>query len=505
MALLIALDIGTSTLKIALFAADGRLLALARRETPLFITGDRVEHDALACWKLVAEGLREVVLTTGVKPDEVLGISIASQGQTFLPVDRDGKPLSRAVVWMDQRAAKERDEILNFFGQEEVYRHTGLSALTPGNASCVLAWLRKNDPETYHKTHRFLHISDYIIYRLANRFIGEAPVYSSMGVYDLVTGGWWASMLDFLELPAGKLPDLLEPGVEVGRLTQEAARATGLCESTRVVSGALDVSATALGSNTLTDEQLALCLGTTMQTNLTMDRFKIVPDRPLVWFFKHVLPHAYVGVLWRETAGFTLRWFRDHFYQHDVRYAGLPGDQIYTGMTDAAAQVPPGSAGLVVLPHLQGTQIPESRPEFRGIFFGITPYHRKEHFVRAILEGVGYSLRENIEIYADLGWECREIRVTGGGAKSKLWNQINADITGRPQCLLRCDEAAALGAAILVSIGTGVYSSLSEACEQMVRPAGVIYPNPDNQAVYEEGYQLYQQVYQRTRDLFVRQ
>jgi sugar (pentulose or hexulose) kinase len=502
LSLLIALDIGTSMIKVALFAEDGRLLALASRESPIFSNGVHIEHDALACWNLVVEGIREVVLTTDVDPDEVLGVSVASQGQTFLPVDIDGKPLTRAIVWLDQRAREERSETVNLFGQEEIYRRTGLPTLTPGNTCCALLWLRKNKPKVYKHTHKFLHISDYIIYRFTNRFVGEVPIYSCMGIYDLISGGWWLSMLDFIELSTDKLPDLIEPGVGVGRLAPEAARETGLCVNTLVVSGTLDVTATALGSNTLRDKQLALSLGTTMQTNLTMDQFKITPDRFLVWFFKHILPQAYVGVLWRETAGFTLRWFRDHFYQHEACHANLAGNEVYDMMTDAAAKVPPGSEGLLVLPHLRGTQIPESCPEFKGIFFGITPAHQKEHFVRAILEGIGYSLRENIEIYVDLGWDCREIWATGGGAKSRLWNQINADITGRPQYLLQCNEAASLGAAILASIGTGIHSNVFEACERMVKPSGGIQPDPDNQAVYESGYQLYKKVYQRSKDLF---
>lgn len=489
-------------IKIALFDQNGRLLALASRESPVISDGIHVEHDAVACWNLVAEGIREVIFTADVLAGDVRAISIASQGQTFLPVAADGKPLGRAIAWLDQRAVEERDEIAGFFGQEEIYRRTGLPTLTPGNTSCVLLWLCKNKPKIYRNTHKFLHISDYIIYRFTDRFVGEVPIYSCMGIYDLISGGWWLSMLDFIELSTDKLPDLIEPGVGVGKLTPKAARETGLCVNTLVVSGTLDVTATALGSNTLRDKQLALSLGTTMQTNLTMDQFKISPDRFLVWFFKHILPQAYVGVLWRETAGFTLRWFRDRFYQHEARHGNFTSNKVYDMMADAAEKVPPGSEGLLVLPHLRGTQIPESCPEFKGIFFGITPAHQKGHFVRAILEGVGYSLRENIEIYADLGWDCREIWATGGGAKSRLWNQINADITGRPQYLLQCNEAASLGAAILASIGTGIHSNVFEACERMVKPRGAIQPDPDNQAVYESGYQLYQKVYQRSKDLF---
>jgi len=269
-----------------------------------------------------------------------------------------------------------------------------------------------------------------------------------------------------------------------------------------VISGTLDVSATALGSNALTSNRLALSLGTTMQTNLTMRQFKFPSDNLLVWIFGHVLPEAYVGVLWRETAGLTLRWFRDVFCSDEIQLARSSGANAYDLMTEAAAKIPPGSDGLMILPHLHGTQLPESSPDFRGIFYGISSTHEKAHFIRATLEGVGYTLRENIEIFAELGWQCDEIWPTGGGAKSCLWNQINADITGYPQHLVRCHEAASLGAAILASLGVGLYKDAYEACNQMVHPAGIVQPNLKNRKVYDDGYHLYKKLYQSTKDLF---
>jgi len=501
--LFIALDIGTSTIKISLFDEKGNLLALTNKESPLYIDNNIVEHDAESCWQQVINGIREVVSIAEAPIHNVIGLSIASQGQTFLPVDKNGNPMRRAIVWLDKRAIPEKESIWQNFGQDELYRHTGLPTLTPGNMACVLLWLRNNEPEIFLSAYKFLHISDFIVYKLTRRFVAEIPVYSCMGIFDITIGDWWSQMLDFINLTTDQLPYLINSGVSVSRLSHEAAQITGLSTDTIVVSGTLDVSATVLGSNTLSSDRIALSLGTTLQTNLTIRQFNPNPARYLLWIFGHVIPRAHVGVLWRETAGFTLRWFRDMFCAQEKRLAAQIDKDIYDLLTELAADKPPGSDKLLVLPHLQGTQLPESYPGFRGIFYGVSPNHDKGHFIRAILEGVGYTLRENIEIYNQMGLPCKEVWATGGGAKSQLWNQINADITGCPQFLLKCNEASSLGAAILAAVGTGVYTNINEACDQMVQPAGVCLPNHNNRNVYESGYQLYKKLYQQTKVLFI--
>jgi xylulokinase len=265
----------------------------------------------------------------------------------------------------------------------------------------------------------------------------------------------------------------------------------------------LDVAATALGSNAWTEERVALSLGTTMQTNVTVHEFPQWSSRYPLWIFSHVVPRAYIAVVWHATAGFTLRWFRDTFCELEVQDAQATGQDVYDILTRLAESAPPGSEGLLVLPHLQGTQLPDLQPGFRGVFFGISPSHTKGHFIRAILEGVAYALRENLEIFEKMGITCRELWATGGGTKSTLWNQINADVTGRPQYLLKCNEASSLGAAILAASGSGIYGNILEACTQMVQSAEVIYPNPENFDVYEKGYRLYKDLFQETKTLFI--
>jgi xylulokinase len=500
--LFLALDLGTTVIKVGLFDAEGNLIALSRREYPLVTNGPFVEVDTETCWHQIVAGIRDVLSTSGALPGEVIGLSISSQGQTFLPVDRNGHPLGRAMVWLDRRATAEADSIRAALDPETLYRHTGLPDIGPGLMACNLLWLRRHEPELFQQAHRFLHIGDHFLHRFTHRFVAEKSLNSGTGLYDIITGTWWTLMADLVGLSAGQLSELVPSGLPIGRLTPVAAQETGLSPDTVAISGTIDVVATALGSNALSNEHIALSLGTTMQTNVTLSERLYDLDRKLLWICEHALPGSFLGVLWRETAGLTLRWFRDVFCAKERHVAEATGQDAYDLLTRMAGTVPPGADGLLILPYLQGNRLPESIPGFRGIFFGISPSHNKGHFVRAILEGVAYALRENLEFLTQMGIPWRELCPTGGGAKSQLWNQINADVTGYPLRLVKCSEASLLGAAILAAIGTGIYPDAFEACNQMVQAAGMVYPNSNNRPAYEKGYQRFQSLYEQTKELF---
>lgn len=502
MPLFLALDLGTTVIKVGLFDAEGNLIALSRREYPLVTNGSFVEVDTEICWHEIVTGIRDILSTSGAPPGEVLGLSISSQGQTFLPVDRNGHPLGRAMVWLDRRATAEADSIRAAFDPETLYRHTGLPGIEPGLMACKLLWLRRHEPALFQQAQRFPHIGDYFLYRFTNRFVAEKSLNSGTGLYDIITGTWWTLMTDLVGLSADQLSELVPSGLPIGRLAPVAAQETGLSPDTVAVSGTIDVVATALGSNALSNERIALSLGTTMQTNVTLSERLYDLDRKLLWICEHALPGSFLGVLWRKTAGSTLRWFRDAFCAKECHVAEATGQAVYDLLTRMAGTVPPGADGLLVLPYLCGKRIPKAIPDFRGIFFGISPSHKKGHFVRAILEGVAYALRENLEFLTQMGISCRELCPTGGGARSPLWNQINADVTGYPLRLVKCTEASALGAAILAATGTEMYPSAFEACDQMVQSTDMVYPNLNNRLVYEEGYQRFERLYEQAKELF---
>ena len=497
----LCVDLGTSTIKTGVVSDTGELLALVSCESPIIIDGDQVELEADACWDVVVSSIREVLQKKEVSPSNVGGLSITCQGQTFVPLDEHLRPMRRAILWLDQRAKAERDEILKQFDPSVLYEHTGLPHLTPGVMLCVMRWIQKNEPQIYKTACIWVHIADYILYRLTGQIIGERSIYYCSGLYDIEVDGWWEEMLAFIDLSASKLPELYHSAVSFSTLSPEAAIATGLTQRTKVVSGTLDVIASILGAGVVSDDKVLLDLGTTMKTMMTIFERESLLAEHLVWIFGHVIKGANVGVLWRETAGFSLRWFRNNFCQEETRAALKEGLDPYDRILSKVADVLPGADGLLFLPHLLGTRVPASYPNAKGVFWGITPNHTKAHFLRAILEGNAYALRENLEIMKSLGFNCNEIIATGGGTRSQLWNQINADVTGLPLNMLKSSESSLIGAGIVAACGTGCFSSIDEACSTMVKRSHVIVPNPDLASVYEEGYQFSKKVFHANANL----
>jgi xylulokinase len=494
----LSIDLGTSTIKTGIVSETGEMLGLAQRESPIIMQGKWVEFDVEKGWQRVVSSIHDALKISSVNPAEVGGLSITCQGQTFVPLDAHCQPLRNAIVWLDQRATKERDEILAAFSDDQIYLHTGLTHLSPGVMICCLGWMQRNEPEIYQQARYFVHIADYIQYRLSGKLIAERSIYYCSGLYDIATDTWWAEMLAYLDLSPAKLPILVDSPVSISALTSQAANEMGLSQKTLAVSGNLDVVASVLGSGSIEADKVILNLGTTMQTMMTIfDRNLLLPKRK-VGIFGHVLAGANVGVLWRETAGFSLRWFRDAFCKEEIRLADESGLDVYDVILSKAEKIPAGSDGLLFLPHLQGTMLPESHPEARGVYWGISPTHTKAHFGRAILEGNAYALRENLEIFNQLGVTCSEIIATGGATRSRLWNQINADVTGISLHLLKCNDSSVLGAAILAACGAGLYASIEEGCQMMVHRAGLVAPDPTPRMVYDEGYRRYKALFQAT-------
>jgi sugar (pentulose or hexulose) kinase len=497
----LSIDLGTSTIKTGLVSEAGEMLGLVQRESPISLQGNLVEFSLEEGWRRVVSSIREVVKISGVNPLEIGGLSVTCQGQTFVALDGHYRPMRNAIVWLDRRAVKERDEILATFQENRIYNHTGIVLLSPGMMICCLGWMRSNEPEIYQQARYFVHIADYIIYRLSGQLIAERAIYYCSGLYDITADTWWMDMFDYLDLSPSKLPPLFDSPIPISTLTPQAAHETGLNQKTQVVSGALDVVASVVGAGAITEDKVMLNLGSTMQTMMTIFDLKQLLPKRKVSIFGHVLVGANVGVLWRETAGFSLRWFRDAFCGEEMKIAAETGINVYDLILSSAEKIPAGSDGLLFLPNLQGTMLPESHPEARGVSWGISPSHTKAHFVRAILEGNAYMLRENLEIMKQLGFIFSEIIATGGGTRNRLWNQINADVTGISLQLLKCNDSSVLGAAIFAACGTGLYASIAEGCLRMVHKANLVTPDPFPRPVYDEGYRCYKTLFQVTTSL----
>jgi len=502
MAVFLGLDAGTTSLKAALFDSDGHLLAIDSQEYQLITPSPAVaELDAETYWQACCNAVRNVVMHSGVGDEEIAALAISSQGETLIPVDREGIPTRRAIVWLDNRAVEEARLVGREFDIEEVYRVTGQPEITPTWPACKILWIKRNEPEVFTRTAKFLLLEDYLLYRLTGRFVTECALQTSSLMLDIRNKCWWEPMLNFIGITADRLGDLMGPGEVVGPLSEVGAEGTGLSTRTVAVTGAMDQAVGAVGAGNIAPGVVTETTGGALAILVTLERPLFDPKRRLPCHC-HARRDAYCLLPWGQTAGMALRWFRDRFYHLEMQVARDSGLDAYDLMTQAASQVSAGADGLVFLPHLMGAACPEFDPSAKGVFYGLTLKHTKAHFVRAIMESVAYMLKKNLDIVEELGVTVTGIRSMGGGARSELWLKIKADVLQKPVTAVKVEEAACLGAALMAAVAAGFFSTLEEGVSRMVRLGETIEPSSDHYGVYQERYAQYLELYERLSPMF---
>ena len=484
--LLLAVDLGTTAIKVALFDAEGTLLALANHEYRLITPSDGVvELPGPVYWETTVRGIHDVLAETAVEPGRIAGVGISSQGETFVPLDADGQELRNAIVWLDARASDEAGEIGAAFPIEECHRITGLNDVSPLWMAAKIMWLKRHEPDVFARAAKFPLVHDYIIYKLTGQAVTQGPVSCTTGFFDLTNYAWWDAMLDFVGIGSERLSELRHSGEVAGAVTSEAAAATGLEAGTPIVTGAMDQMAAAVGAGNVAAGTITASIGTALAIVATMD--EIVLDPQLRMFSgPSAVRDKYILLPYAQTAAMALKWFRDVFMQED-----------YDALAKLAQEAPPGSDGLVMLPHLTGSTCPDSNPNARGAFVGLSLSHSRAHFVRAVMESVAFMLREIVEMLDDLGIPTTEVRAMGGGAKSPFWLQMMADVLQQPVAVPECTEAACLGAAILAGAATNVYPSATVGAEKAVKITHRYDSNPAPAAAYATAYEAYREVYRK--------
>jgi len=502
MDLFLGIDAGTTSMKAAIFDLDGHMLGMDLQEYHLETPGPSlVELDAETYWRACCRAVSKVIDKSSIKAGEIVALSISCQGETLIPVDEGGAPTRKAIVWLDNRAVEEARLIGAAFEIEEAYHITGQPEVAPTWPACKILWIRRNEPEVFERTTRFLLLEDYLLYRLTGQLVAEHSLQASSFMLDIRDGVWWEPMLDFVGISADRLGRLIPPGQVVGPIGKDAQRATGLSGKTVAVSGAIDQVMGAVGAGNVAPGVATEMTGGALAILATLDRPLFDPQRRVPCHI-HARRDIYCLLPWAQTAGMALRWFRDQFFQLETQVAQDGGLDSYDLMTGAAARVPPGSDGLIVLPHLEGAACPEFNPSARAVFYGATLRHTRAHFVRGILEAVAYMLRKNLDIAQELGILVKEVRSIGGGARSDLWLQIKADVLQKPIKTVKVDEVACLGAAIVAAVATGSFATLVEGCSHMVRLRHTVRPNPDHREVYDQGYAQYLELYERLATMF---
>ncbi len=426
--------------------------------------------------------MRAALATAGVDPASVRAISVSSQGETTITLDAGGKPLRPALVWLDNRSAPQAQRLAAQFDSQTVYETTGITEILPTWTACKILWIKENEPEIFARARKFLLVKDYLVYRLSGEYTTEGSIACTTLLYDICRHRWWDEMLAAVGISSDHLPAITAPGGIAGTLSAETAALLGMGADTLVVNGGMDQATGAIGAGSVSSDIISETTGAAMAVQVTTP----LPDLrsgERIALYAHSLPGLYLYVPTLPTGGMSFKWFRDAFGVAEMQAAAASGQDAYDLLTALAATAPPGSDGLVMLPYLMGSLSPEENPAARGVFSGFTLRHTRAHFVRAILEGVAFNLRHNMDVLGKAGLHFSELRSSGGGARSRLWSQIKADVCGLPVVTLANAEAALLGDAILAAAACGMYSSAAEACAQMVAIETRILPGEAQRGV----------------------
>jgi xylulokinase len=492
---LLTLDVGTTAVKIGLFLENLTPLAFVINEY-LLITpqSDVVEMDPDVYWKNTVQGIREVLKKTGTLMEEVACITCTTQGETFVPVGADGRHLYNAIVWLDSRAKEEAELIAKRYNPEIFYKKTGLPEV---NAYCPIAkllWLKNKYPKVYENAEKILLLEDYLIFRFCGEYATNPALMCSTGYFDIIENQTWHEALEAFGLDTSKIPPVYPCGTIVGSLSEKTATELGLKTDTKIVTGAMDQVASAIGSGNIEEGILQDSTGTCLAVAATATKLELGRWSP-VTVYSHGVEGKYLLIMISQTAGIILKWFRNEFCRDIVAACG---DAAFQEMSVLAASVPPLSKGVSLYPHFTGVQMPKPDELARGVFFGIGLDAGRECFIRAIMEGVGYMLRESIEL---MRLNPEHIISLGGGSKSDVWCQIKADILGKKIAVMKTEESASLGAAMLGGVACGLFKDIKDAAA-MLEQKKEYFPEKNACRLYEKGYARYQMLYESFKPLY---
>jgi xylulokinase len=483
--LTLGVDIGTSSLKLgAVDAASGQFAGWAGSEYALIHPQPGwSELDAENYWRAFAESLAELGKTVDLK--QIRAISVSAQGQTFMPLDADGRALQNAWTWIDSRSARQADELNETFTSEKIFKLTGCESLSSGSLAPMLKYLRENDPQTFSRTWKFLITSSYLTWRLTGRTVIDENQAAMTGMYDWHRKKWWPEMLDAVGVDESRLPEVLPSAAAVGTIQPKVAEELGLSADLLVVTGANDQTANAVGAGLIEEGNALVVLGTALVV------FNVLENgaQPLslgIWS-PYPIPGRSYQLGYTNSGCGTLDWAKNL----------LAPDLDYPELFSQADGVSPGSEGVTCLIDLDGRA--GFNGEYRGMFAGLSRKTSRASMLRSVLEGIACSVRELGE---DMGWNLQGkiVRTVGGGARSDLWMQIHADILNCTIQRLDHDQSGVVGGAIMAAVGAGLFPSCESAISQCVRFAKTF--TPKNAPAYETIYQRFKKLRTAGNDFY---
>ncbi len=488
----LGIDVSTTSVKALLIDEAGRVVDIASKEQdfqtprPLW-----TEQEPEIWWQNTIAAIRRVIGAAKIRPDEIRALGLTGQMHGLVLLDRDGQVLRPAILWNDQRTGEQCREIEERIGRKELIHLTGNVAL-PGFTAPKLLWVAENEPDIYDRIAHVLLPKDYVRYRLTGAFASDCSDAAGTLLLDIHRRDWSDTVCERLGVAREWLPRVHEGPEISGEVAAGVAETVGLHKGTLVAAGGGDQAAQAVGVGAVEEGVWALTLGTSGIIFAPTTRPPVGTEGSL-HLFCHAVPQMWHAMGVTLSAGGSLKWLRD------VLAPGTDYDELLDSVESAAA----GSEGLLFLPYLTGERTPHADPLARGAFVGLTLRHGKAHLVRAVLEGVGYGLRDSLELIRSVGGlKLKQLRASGGGTRNATWRQILADILGQELTGVDVVEGAAYGAALLAGVCAGNWPDVRDACERCVRTTSRTNPNKGDADYYERGYEVYKGLYANLKGTF---
>lgn len=497
----IGCDIGSQSVKAILLSVGGQLVGEASSGYSIDYPRPTWAEQPADYWiTALCTSIRQLLQDTKAPPESIGAIGLAAQVDGVVAIDRKGKPLRPAIIWMDRRAVDQCRIAEQAGDPKRIFQISGLN-LDASHVAPKIRWLRDQEPDVYSRSSHFLLAGSYVAYVLTGELAVDYSNASSSLLMDVRQREWSQELCELFDIPPSSLA-LIQPATTVlGHLRKEMAKQLGLSPKTLVVLGSGDEHAACLGAG-VARTGIACDIAGTAEPVCAASKIPAFDPTGLLETHCHADPDLWLLENPGFVSGANYRWFRDQFAQAEVLEAKQSQQDVYELLNNLAASIPPGSDGLILLPCLMGAMTPTWNAFARGTYFGFTLAHTRAHFVRALLEASGYAVRDLTDQMRNLGLPLEQIRVVGGGARSKLWNQIKADVTGLPIAVPQAIETTGLGAGMLALVGSGVVPSLDQAADQVVHIKEILEPDPNAQQRYEDIYQLYRLTYNALLPVF---
>jgi len=492
---LAGIDVGTTGTRCSIYNFKGKRLSSEYLEYPsIYPQPGWVEQDISFMIERCMEACRDTIKASGIKPEQIASIGFSTQRSVTCPVDADGNPVRDMISWQDARTGAEVEDMRKLISDEEYYTLSGLPMGTTWILSKIL-WMRKNEPELFSKTAKVVQNQDIVLRAFgADDFFTDMSCMPFYGVWDIENACWNDKLMSLFDLSPDFFGKPTPPGTQVGTIGADIAAKTGFAVGTPICLGAGDQNCSVVGMGSIKPGMATVTLGTAGLAILTT-------DRPVPGFGGMMITHHAVPGQWEveglsNAAASSLRWFRDEIGTQEKEFAAKNNLDAYKLLDELAAKSSPGANGVLYMPYLATAGTPRWNPNARSAFIGMSLAHNRADMSRALMEGVVLEIRDMIDKWNEQGMEAEVLRLGGGATKSKLWNQIQADVYGRPVQILEESDSTVLGAAILGGVGAGIFSSIEEGVEKMVHVKDEIKPNAANHAIYEEMYQAYRSAYE---------